>query len=224
MNTMKNIIFRMPDISGVSTVHRFTRPAVKMAVERCDFCNGILNPDHRHLLRLDDRKIICTCDPCALRFQSAAGGRFQLIPREVRVLADFQMTDADWEELGLPINLAFFINRAALGKLLAVYPGPARPVETGLSLDSWNQLVTANPVLDGMKPDVEALLVNRVGNTREYFIAPVDACYELVGVIRQNWRDFSGGETIWDEIKRLFVRLAAQAVPAAREELIYART
>jgi len=77
-----------------------------------------------------------------------------------------------------------------------------------------------NPVLDRLKPDVEALLVNRVGSAREYFIAPIDACYELVGVIRQNWRGFSGGETVWTEIKRIFVRLAGQATP--RPELDYA--
>ena len=35
-----------------------------------------------------------------------------------------------------------------------------------------------------MEPDVEALLINRVGPAREYFLAPIDECYRLVGLIR----------------------------------------
>ena len=43
------------------------------------------------------------------------------------------------------------------------------------------------------EPDVEALLVNRVGAVREYFIVPIDECYKLVGLIRLHWRGLSGG-------------------------------
>ena len=57
----------------------------------------------------------------------------------------------------------------------------------------------ANPVLESLEPDVEALLVNRVGHAREasaaeYYIAPIDACYQLVGLIRVHWRGLSGGD------------------------------
>lgn len=225
---MRNITLNQPN--GVlrksngtfSTLRRFVLPGAEMEVERCEFCSAALNSNHRHLLQVSDRKIICTCDPCALRFQSVVGGRFQLIPREVRILSEFRMADAEWNDLALPINLAFFVNSVVSGKVIAVYPSPAGPVEAFLSRDSWNLLTTRNPVLDSLKPDVEALLINRVGAAREYFIAPIDACYELVGVIRQNWRGFSGGETVWDEIKRVFVRLAKQAAPVFSKELGYA--
>jgi hypothetical protein len=43
-----------------------------------------------------------------------------------------------------------------------------------------------------MEADVEALLVNRVDGAREYFLAPIDACFELVGTIRVPWRGLSG--------------------------------
>jgi hypothetical protein len=58
-----------------------------------------------------------------------------------------------------------------------------------------------------MRPDVETLLVNRVKETREYFVAPIDLCFELVGLIRIHWRGFSGGEEVWREIDRFFSRL-----------------
>ena len=35
-----------------------------------------------------------------------------------------------------------------------------------------------------MQPDVEALLVNRVGGRRLYYLAPIDVCFELVGLMR----------------------------------------
>jgi hypothetical protein len=55
-----------------------------------------------------------------------------------------------------------------------------------------------------MEPDVEALLVNRVGSTHEYFLVPIDECYRLVGLIRANWRGLSGGTEVWKEMKDFF--------------------
>jgi hypothetical protein len=62
-----------------------------------------------------------------------------------------------------------------------------------------------------MEPDVEGLLVNRVGETREYFIAPIDECFKLVGLIRMHWRGFSGGAQAWGEIGRFFDQLRQRA-------------
>ena len=58
-----------------------------------------------------------------------------------------------------------------------------------------------------MDPDVEALLVNRVSETREYYIAPMDQCYKLVGLIRAHWRGFSGGSEVWEKINQFFAEL-----------------
>jgi hypothetical protein len=74
-------------------------------------------------------------------------------------------------------------------------------------------LVAENPVLGHLEPDVEALLVNRVCDSREYFLAPIDACYELVGVIRTHWRGLSGGAAVWQEIASFFSRLKRRARP-----------
>jgi len=58
-----------------------------------------------------------------------------------------------------------------------------------------------------MQADVEALLVNRSQDAREYFIAPIDKCYELVGTIRVHWRGLSGGDEVWRAIDKFFAQL-----------------
>jgi hypothetical protein len=83
--------------------------------------------------------------------------------------------------------------------------------------------VEENPALRGMKPDVEALLVNRVGHAREatkaeYFIAPMDECYKLVGLIRSQWRGLSGGTEVWQEIGNYFTALRQKAIVVNNEE------
>ncbi len=178
-------------------------------VEHCELCSIRLAPTHRHLLEMATRRIVCSCDPCALRFENVIEGKFKLIPRDARPLPDFQMSDAEWEELALPISLAFFFYDTPNKKMAAYYPSPAGATESLLPLTAWETLVGANPVLRDMRPDVETLLVNRVRETREYFLAPIDVCFELVGLIRIHWRGFSGGEEVWREIDRFFARLSA---------------
>ncbi len=122
------------------------------------------------------------------------------------------MTDAQWESLILPINLAFFFHSSVEGRTIALYPSPAGAVESLLTLDSWSAIVEVNPLLSRLQPDIEALLVNRVTRTdntgaAEYYIAPIDVCYKLVGMIRAHWKGLSGGTEVWDEIGRFFADL-----------------
>ena len=119
------------------------------------------------------------------------------------MLADFRIEDAQWDDLALPINFDFLFHDSVAGKLTA-YPGPAGVAESLLRLTAWQTLVEQNPALGRMEPDVEALLVNRVGETREYFIAPIDGCFELVGLIRLHWHGLSGGDEVWREIGGFF--------------------
>ena len=107
----------------------------------------------------------------------------------------------------LPINLAFFYHDSVQNRVLAMYPSPAGATESLLSLQAWCELEADNPALQKMEPDVEALLVNRIGATQEYFLVPIDECYRLVGLIRANWRGLSGGTEVWKEIKGFFDRL-----------------
>jgi len=155
---------------------------------------------------------MCACDACSILFSHRDGDRRLLrIPRSTRRLPDFHLDDAEWNALALPIEMAFFVKSSKAGRVLAFYPSPAGPTESLLSLDAWNELVRANPVLDEMQSDVEALVVNRTRGRCDYVIAPIDECYRLTGLIRINWRGLSGGDAVWDEIERFFGDIAERA-------------
>lgn len=187
--------------------------------ERCELCSLALAPEHRHLLESATRKILCSCDACGLRFENVIDGRFKLIPRDVRALPGFQLSDAQWDALSLPINLAFFFHDTPGKKMMALYPSPAGATESLLPLSAWESIVADNPVLATLQPDVETLLINRINDRRFYCIAPIDACFELVGLIRLHWRDLSGGEEVWREIKKFFDRLEGRVRPPITAEL-----
>jgi hypothetical protein len=180
-------------------------------VEQCELCSVRVPPRHRHLLEMPTIKIVCSCDACALRFQDVVEGHFKLIPRDTRSLAEFRITDADWENFALPINLAFFFYSTPQQKMMAYYPSPAGATESLLPLTAWSSLVAQNPMLKELQADVEALLVNRAGKARDYFIAPIDKCFELVGTIRMHWRGLSGGQEVWDKIDSFFSQLKENA-------------
>ncbi len=182
-------------------------------IERCELCSVRVPPVHRHLLEVSNRQVACACDACALRFEDVVDGRFKLIPRDPRALPDFRLDDALWNGLALPINLAFFYRSSNVDRVVAMYPSPAGATESQLPLSAWDALEEQNPALAQMEPDVEALLVNRVGESRLSYLAPIDTCFGLVGLIRLHWRGLSGGERVWAEIDTFFERVAQQARP-----------
>ena len=176
-------------------------------VERCEMCSLELAFAHSHLVEPVSRQILCACDACALLFSGSAGTKYRRVPRRVTILQDFNLTNGQWDSLLIPIQLAFFYYSTPSKKVIALYPSPAGPTESLLALDAWDEIVENNSVLSRLEPDVEALLVNRVGNTREYYIAPIDECYKLVGLIRANWRGLSGGQEVWQAIEGFFAEL-----------------
>lgn len=192
--------------SAFAALRRFAqKPAL---AERCEMCGLALGAGHDHLVDPMNRRIVCACAACALLFDTQAATKYKRVPCAVDFLADFRMTDAEWDALLVPIGMAFFFHSTPHGKVIALYPSPAGPTESLLGLDTWSDIVQRNPVLRTLKPDVHALLVNRVGSNRgvppEYFLAPIDACYRLVGVIRRSWRGLSGGTEVWDQINGFF--------------------
>jgi len=191
-------------------------------LERCELCSIGLPSEHRHLLETATHKIICSCDACALRFENVVEGRFKLIPRDPRSLPEFQLSDAQWDDLALPIDLAFLFYSTPARRMMALYPSPAGATESLLSLSAWDSLVAENPSLAQMQTDVEALLVNRVGDRRLYYLAPIDVCFELVGLMRMHWRGLSGGEEVWREIDQFFARLEERALPITPQEVSHA--
>src|SRR5271169_5042971 len=197
-----------------ATLRQFARS--RPLVERCELCSAGLAHEHPHLVELASRQIICACEACATLFDGMANGKYRRVSRRAQLLADFKMTDAQWENLLIPINMAFFFHSSIEGRIVPLYPSPAGAVESLLPLDAWNEIVEQNAPLNHLRPDIEALLVNRVGHAHEisradYYIAPIDECYRLVGLIRANWKGLSGGTEVWAEIGRFFSDLRAQA-------------
>jgi hypothetical protein len=140
-------------------------------------------------------------------FPAGAAVKYCHVPRDGQVLTNFVLHDSAWERLQTPIGLAFFVHNSSAGHVVGYYPSPAGATVSDLPDDAWNELVAANPILAELLPDVEALLVYRVRDKREYYRAPIDACYELVGLIRAGWRGLSGGSAVWEEIDRFFARI-----------------
>jgi uncharacterized protein DUF5947 len=185
-------------------------------VEKCEMCSAELCAEHAHLVELAQRRLHCACDACAMLFSGQAGTKYKRVPRDIRLLADFKMTDAEWDGLLIPINLAFFFQNSSDSRVSALYPSPAGATESLLPLEAWSSIVQANTALNQLESDVEALLVNRVWQARgsapaEYYIVPIDACYKLVGLIRIHWRGLSGGTEVWQEIGNFFADLRSRA-------------
>lgn len=202
-----------PDRSRLlATLRPFVRRrSTEDAVERCELCSVELRPDHQHLLEPATRQITCSCDACAILFDGRPDGRFKRIPRRIDYLADFQLTDAAWDGLQIPISMAFFYQSSVAGRVVAIYPSPAGPTESLLALDAWDALVAENPILHRLAPDVEALLVSRGTGAQECFRVPIDECYRLVGIIRTYWRGLSGGDEVRVAIRHFFDDLKERA-------------
>jgi hypothetical protein len=192
-----------------AALRRFVRE--RPAGGRCDLCAGELAVDHEHLIEPSSRRLLCSCGACAVLFSGQQSGRFLRVPGRRQFLHDFVMADAQWDELLIPINLAFFFRSSSAGRVVALYPSPAGATESLLALDAWQRLEEDNPVLRELEADVEALLVNRVGQARDHFRVSIDECYKLVGLIRTSWRGLSGGAEVWQGIGRFFDTLKARS-------------
>ncbi|WOJ90888.1 DUF5947 family protein [Methylocapsa polymorpha] len=164
---------------------------------------------HQHLIEVAKRRILCACDQCVSVLGMSE--RFRTILPRTDVLLDFRLSAAEWDALQIPIDMVFLFHSTVGERSVAVYPGPAGPMESALSLDAWSHLVAANPVLGEMTPDIEALLVNRTKGAHEYYRVSIDRCYALVGLIRTHWQGLSGGAEAWEAINSFFVALRAAA-------------
>src|SRR5580698_159940 len=120
--------------------------------ETCEMCSAPLGDQHQHLLEPATRKLVCSCDACAILFSNQTAKRFKRVPRRVRVLDDFQLTDGQWDSLMMPINMAFFFESTPQGRVMALYPSPAGATESLLPLDAWEEIAAEHPAVRGMQP------------------------------------------------------------------------
>lgn len=197
--------------AAFASLRRFARGRAE--AERCELCAAALAPEHQHLLDRASRQIACACDACAILFCDQQGAKFLRIPRRILRLDGFSFSELQWQSMMLPINLAFFV-RQSDGGTRALYPSPAGAMESLIKLPYWDTLFSGQRALAGAAPEVEALLVNRIGENPAYFIVPIDACYRLIGLIRTKWRGLSGGGEVWQAIRDFFSDLDQHATPA----------
>ncbi|BCB91906.1 DUF5947 family protein [Phytohabitans suffuscus] len=189
-----------------------TRPAHR-AGERCDMCATSTGAEHPHVVDLESRALLCACQPCALLFaDGSARQRYRTVPRRYLSLRRPALDDRAWDELQIPVGLAFLFHNSAQDRTVAFYPGPAGATESALPLRAWARAVRRNPELSLPWPDVEALLVRRSDGSCH--LVPIDACYELVGRIRGVWRGFDGGQQAREAMDAFFAEVGARSRPA----------
>jgi hypothetical protein len=199
-------------VSGLRGLAQPKPPTPVSTDERCDLCETTVPPDHRHMLDLYERRIVCVCESCwALRSGDAD---FRPTGNRTLWLADFDLPEELWAQFRIPIGLAFFMHSSVTSCVVAMYPSPAGATESELHFETWNRLVELNPVLSSMEPDAEALIVNRMSEPHAFAIAPIDRCYMLVGLIKASWEGISGGAGVEEAIAGYFEHLRARAVVA----------
>lgn len=181
--------------------------------ERCELCGGGIPPRHSHLVEPAARRMLCSCRACALLFDRDAETRFRLVPEEVFALPGLVVPDELWTRLIMPVRLVFFFFSSPDSRIVGLYPSPAGPTEAEFDQEAWQELVAKEPAVTDLKPDVQALLLNRLEDRCESFIAPLDRCYELVGRIRQSWSGMTGGTEMWRQVAEFFAELRQEARP-----------
>ena len=189
------------------------------ALERCELCGEVIPANHRHLLDLRSRELMCACQACKILFdrKEAGVGHYRLVPDRRLRIEGFRLEDEDWAALEIPVDVAFFFHSTRDERVSAFYPSPAGPTESLLRLDAWQGIERANPVLLSLDPDVEALLVNRARGARQHFIVPIEDPYRLVALIRSRWRGLTGGQEVWEGIESFFADLAEGARTVAND-------
>jgi len=202
-------------LAVLQRIREARHPEVTRVEERCELCAEPISKDHSHLVDLEARSLLCACRGCYLLFTSdgAGGVHYRAVPDRYLAFPDFQLSSGQWDSLQIPVGIAFFFVNSSLGRVAAFYPGPAGATESELSLDTWEQVLAANPTLTTLQPDVEAFLVRAEPNHGgvECFLVPIDACYELVGRLRRSWHGFDGGREAHDELDEFFAGMRARA-------------
>jgi Family of unknown function (DUF5947) len=191
-------------------------PAPVPAVEEsCELCGTEVDAAHRHLVDLESRTLLCACRPCWLLFPDGAAQRYRAVPERHLSFPGFTLTPPQWAALEIPVGLAFFLRSSLLGRLVALYPGPAGATESELPLGAWDGVAAAAPALAELRTDVEALLVTAGDlGPPSCFLVPVDRCYELVGRLRRVWRGFDGGAEARAELTAFLADVEARSRPA----------
>jgi Family of unknown function (DUF5947) len=196
------------------------------AEEACEFCAAPIAAEHGHVADLEQATLMCACRACYLLFTNtsagltradAGQGRYRAVPD--RYLSDpaRPLSAAEWDSLEVPVGLAFFLRTAQGNEVTGFYPSPAGATECRLDLQAWERIAASRPMLTAAEPDVEAVLIFRDQDRVEYFLVPIDACYELAGRMRLLWRGFDGGSEARQSITEFLDGVRSRARVFSRE-------
>jgi Family of unknown function (DUF5947) len=183
------------------------------AGQRCEMCSEAIADAHQHVVNVPGRQLMCVCRGCYLLFTDThAELRYRAVPDRYLSFPDFALDRRTWEALQIPVGLAFFFRNSTLDRTVGFYPGPAGATESELDLDAWTAISAAEPRVEMLVDDVEALLV-RVAEDGppQCYLVPIDACYEFVGGLRTRWRGFDGGQDARQFIDDFFTGLAERS-------------
>jgi Fe-S cluster biogenesis protein NfuA len=187
-------------------------PAAHVAEQTCELCPIGISGEHKHLIHLEERRIVCVCATCwALRSGDA---EFRPVGNRRVWLDEMQITGEEWAAFQIPIGLAFFMISSVTGSVIALYPSPAGATESELDLRAWARVCEANPELQ-LEPDSEALVVNRLADPPQHMIVPIDAAYGLVGVVKSSWEGITGGAGVADAVAEYLEDLRARPAVGA---------
>jgi Family of unknown function (DUF5947) len=194
---------------------RANRPPPQVG-ERCEMCAEPIAEAHQHVVNLSSRALMCTCRGCYLLFTAEnAELRYRAVPDRYLSFPSFELQPGRWDDLEIPVGLAFFFFNSGLDRTVCFYPGPAGAAESELPLGAWQRVVDDNPELSVVAPDVEALMVRASpAAVAECFLVPIDTCYELVGRLRRVWRGFDGGQDARAQIEAFFAMVDGRSRPA----------
>ncbi|HKP40144.1 DUF5947 family protein [Mycobacterium sp.] len=180
--------------------------------ERCEMCSETIGAEHQHVVNIEGRQLMCVCRGCYLLFTDThAELRYRAVPDRYLAFGDFAIDRRRWEALQIPVGLAFFFRNSALDRMVAFYPGPAGATESELDMAAWTDIRIADPRVDMLADDTEALLVRVPDNDTEppeCHLLPIDACYEFVGRLRMLWRGFDGGQHVRTFMDEFFEAIA----------------
>lgn len=195
--------------------------------EACEMCAVAVTDDHRHVVDLERRSLLCVCRGCALLFERTRSGspadpdranahphrdgRYRTVPDRYVEVAPFTLPGPAWAALQIPVGIVFVVANTQLDRTVAFYPSPGGATESELPLDAWGDIVDANPALADVEADVEAVLLHTGDGDPTCHIVPVDRCYELVGAMRLHWRGFDGGTEVRAQIAAFFDDVGARA-------------
>ena len=101
--------------SRLSELAQRRRGPVQPVEEQCDLCAEPIGAEHRHLLDLQTRRLLCACRACTILFdRSGAGGRhYSLIGDRIRAVQDLELDDTAWRSFDpcLPCGVHMYLGK-----------------------------------------------------------------------------------------------------------------